>query len=82
MPKCLMIDWWWVFIFKIDINFDYDYGFDYDKVIKERLKQANQAFEDEKNDPPKRKSILVSFDNAVTAIELGAETEPDGKRLF
>ena len=62
-----------------DINFDYEYGFDYDKVIKERLKAANQAFEDAKNDPPKRKSVLVSFDNAVTAIELGAETEAEGR---
>ena len=68
-----------MFIFFQDINFDYEYGFDYDKVIKERLKAANQAFEDAKNDPPKRKSVLVSFDNAVTAIELGAETEAEGR---
>ena len=52
-----------------DINFDYEYGYDYERVIKERLLKANQDFVND-SEPPKRKSILVSFDNAVTAIDI------------
>ena len=56
-------------------------------MIKDRLKQANQEF---KNDsaPMKKKSILVSFDNAVTAFDIpneGDTTEGENegmKRLF
>ena len=56
----------------LDINFDYGYGYDYEHVIKDRLKQANQDF---KNDsaPLKKKAILVSFDNAVTAFNIPNE---------
>ena len=56
----------------LDINFDYGYGYDYEHVIKDRLKQANNEF---KNDsaPLKKKSILVSFDNAVTAFDIPNE---------
>jgi hypothetical protein len=59
-----------------DINFDYEYGYDYERVIKDRLKKANQDFVND-SEPPKRKSVLVSFDNAVTAIDIPNETRPE-----
>jgi len=63
---------------QIDINFDYGYGFDYEKVIKDRLKVVNQELNNDQ-EPPKRKSITVSFNNSVTAIGIpnDQDTETD-----
>ena len=49
-------------------DIDYKYSYDYERVIKDRLAQVNQQFAYD-SDPPKLKSCLVSFDNAVTAID-------------
>ena len=57
-----------------DLNFDYEYGYDYERAIKERLAKVNQDFVND-SEPPKRKSILVSFDNAVTAIDISVEEQ-------
>jgi len=57
-----------------DINFDYEYGYDYERVIKDRLAKVNQDFVND-SEPPKRKSILVSFDAAVTAIDIPIEEQ-------
>ncbi|CAF0718838.1 unnamed protein product [Brachionus calyciflorus] len=57
-----------------DINFDYAYGYDYERVIKDRLKIANQEFVKEPNVAVDR-PILVSFDNAVTAFDILKEQE-------
>lgn len=46
---------------------DYEYGYDYERVIKDRLKVANEAFASDST-PPLKKSTRVSFDNAVTAV--------------
>lgn len=59
-----------------DINFDYEYGYDYERVIKDRLRKVNQEFVNDA-EPSKRKSIMVSFDNAVTAIDISNETRPE-----
>lgn len=59
-----------------DINFDYEYGYDYERVIKDRLRKANQDFVND-SEPSKRKSIMVSFDTAVTAIDIPNDTRPD-----
>lgn len=56
-----------------DINFDYEYGYDYERVIKDRLRKVNQEFDNDQ--PPNRKSVLVSFDNAVTAIDISIEEQ-------
>ena len=78
---------YWNKIFLLDINFDYEYGYDYERVIKDRLKKANQDFVND-SEPPKRKSVLVSFDNAVTAIDIpNSETRPEsssegGKKII
>jgi hypothetical protein len=64
-----------------DINFDYQYGYDYERVIKDRLKQVNQELNSNK-DEPKRKSILVSFDNAVTAVDIPADTDTESQGKF
>ncbi len=60
--------------FQTDINFDYEYGYDYERVIKDRLKKVNQDFVNDA-EPSNRKTILVSFDNAVTAIDISIEEQ-------
>jgi hypothetical protein len=64
-----------------DINFDYAYGYDYERVIKDRLKQVNHELNNNK-DEPKRKSVLVSFDNAVTAVGIPADTDTESQGNF
>lgn len=61
-----------------DINFDYGYGFDYERVIKERLKIANQEFS---NEPvvDKERPTTVSFDTAVKAVDIQKD-DPDDKK--
>jgi hypothetical protein len=51
----------------------------YDKEIKDRLEKVNKEFTNDST-PSKRRSVLVSFDNAVTAIDLTSEhVETDGE---
>jgi hypothetical protein len=61
-----------------DINFDYAYGFDYERVIKDRLKQVNHELNNNKDDV-KRKSAVVSFDNAVTAVDIPPDTDTESQ---
>lgn len=61
-----------------DINFDYGYGYDYERVIKERLKIANQDFS---NEPvvDKERPTTVSFDTVVKAVDIQKD-DPDDKK--
>ncbi|RNA05800.1 coiled-coil domain-containing protein [Brachionus plicatilis] len=62
-----------------EINFDYGYGYDYERVIKERLKIANQEFS---NEPvvDKERPTTVSFDNTVKAFDIPKDDPENEKK--
>jgi hypothetical protein len=50
-----------------DINLDFEYGYDYEKIIKNRLKAVNEAFNNDST-PVVKANTRISFDNTVSAI--------------
>jgi hypothetical protein len=53
--------------FCLELNLDYEYGYDYDKIIKNRLKAVNEAFNKDST-PVVKANTRISFDNTVSAI--------------